>query len=435
MGKTITGVVSWRVQGSRKWAAGYLVLSKGELLCYTDTSGLRRATPQLRLALAGAEVDWYCGRTRKSGHRLLVSPLGQESVQLKVEDETESHAWYQALQRAVKAACQARQAERKPGCSTSHSGISAPTGVVKASPEQLLQLLAPSPTQPVKLERARGLSRSFRKMTERGRGGNRKSMLGGFSFNSRRNRIGQEIKRRPTVEVITAQGILKTASVFGCPLHQQQLDECRTATGKIIKIPPFVWKSVQKLESEKEYLETDGLYRVPGDAAKVQKIRVEVDQNKWTAFDSCTDPAVIAGALKLYLRELPEPLLPYKLHSCLVKAAKKKGPHGEDIAKSMEVTLDEIKCPVVHATLEVLVMHLGRVAEAANRMDIDNLGLLFGQVLLWPDPMAPVDMKFLSEAANNCHVADALIRYRAEIFHQDPELPSPSACNPGVPSS
>ena len=38
---------------------------------------------------------------------------------------------YQALQRAVKAACQARQAERKPGCSTSHSGISAPTGVVK----------------------------------------------------------------------------------------------------------------------------------------------------------------------------------------------------------------------------------------------------------------------------------------------------------------
>ena len=42
--------------------------------------------------------------------------------------------------------------------------------------------------------------------------------------------------------------------------------------------------------------------------------------------------------------------------------------------------LDKINCPVVYATLEVLVMHLGRVAEAANRMDIDNLGLLFGQV-------------------------------------------------------
>ena len=48
----------------------------------------------------------------------------------------------------------------------------------------------------------------------------------------------------------------------------------------------------------------------------------------------------------------------------------------------MQVMLDKINCPVVYATLEVLVMHLGRVAEAANRMDIDNLGLLFGQVMM-----------------------------------------------------
>ena len=37
-----------------------------------------------------------------------------------------------------------------------------------------------------------------------------------------------------------------------------------TTSGKNVKIPPFVWKSVEKLESEQEYLETDGLYRVPG---------------------------------------------------------------------------------------------------------------------------------------------------------------------------
>ena len=51
------------------------------------------------------------------------------------------------------------------------------------------------------------------------------------------------------------------------------------------------------------------------------------------------------------------------------------------IIAEMQVMLDKINCPVVYATLEVLVMHLGRVAEAANRMDIDNLGLLFGQVM------------------------------------------------------
>ena len=52
------------------------------------------------------------------------------------------------------------------------------------------------------------------------------------------------------------------------------------------------------------------------------------------------------------------------------------------IIAQMQVMLDKINCPVVYATLEVLVMHLGRVAEAANRMDIDNLGLLFGQVMM-----------------------------------------------------
>ena len=48
----------------------------------------------------------------------------------------------------------------------------------------------------------------------------------------------------------------------------------------------------------------------------------------------------------------------------------------------MQVLLDKIYCPVVNDTLEVLVMHLGRVAEVDNGMDIENLGLLFGQVMM-----------------------------------------------------
>ena len=43
---------------------------------------------------------------------------------------------------------------------------------------------------------------------------------------------------------------------------------------------------------------------------------------------------MIAGCLKLFLRELPEPLIPYRLHSELVQAA--LGLQG-DIAESMDV--------------------------------------------------------------------------------------------------
>ena len=81
--------------------------------------------------------------------------------------------------------------------------------------------------------------------------------------------------------------------MFGCPLLEQRLEEVcvysltyqisfppqfQTTTGKIIKIPPIVWKSIQKLESEQDYLDTDGLYRVPGDKTKIQKIRADINQ-------------------------------------------------------------------------------------------------------------------------------------------------------------
>jgi len=225
---------------------------------------------------------------------------------------------------------------------------------------------------------------------------------------------------RQTFRTTTNQSNLRNGALFGSPLLEQQLKEFETTSGKNVTIPPFVWKSVKKLESEQEYLETDGLYRVPGDVSKIQQIRGELDQNEWGTFDSCIDAAVIAGALKLFLRELPQPLLPYHLHSELVEAVKKTGSHGEDVAKSLQVVLAKINCPVVLDTLEVVVMHLGRVAEADNRMSVENLGLIFGQGFLWPDPMAPVDFQFFSETANNCQVATALIRFRNEIFCENP---------------
>ena len=91
---------------------------------------------------------------------------------------------------------------------------------------------------------------------------------------------------------------------------------------------------------------------------------------------------------------------------------------------------------VEHDTLEVVVQHVGRVAEVTNKMDVDNLALLFGQVLLWPDASIPMDFKLMagrtlhyafrdnlylcifiiSEASKNVQVADALIRFNKELF-------------------
>ena len=186
-----------------------------------------------------------------------------------------------------------------------------------------------------------------------------------------------------------------------------------TVPGQLVntKVPQFVWKCIRKMESDPSLMVTEGIYRIPGDASKIQKIRLDIDQvnrllnfcsslfffvqDIWDTFDKCDDIHVLAGSLKLFLRELPEPLLPYFIHNNLQKAAQGKGSHGKDIVSSMEAELEKLEVEEM-ATLAEVVRHLGKVAAASNKMDVDNLSLLFGQVLLWPDMSNCSDLNILA---------------------------------------
>ena len=61
-------------------------------------------------------------------------------------------------------------------------------------------------------------------------------------------------------------------------------------------------------------------------------------QGKWDSFEESDDVHVLAGSLKLFLRELPDPLIPYNIHSECVKAAMGLGPYKEDVAQSLDVS-------------------------------------------------------------------------------------------------
>lgn len=57
----------------------------------------------------------------------------------------------------------------------------------------------------------------------------------------------------------------------------------------------------------------DGLYRISGNLATIQKLRYKVDHDERLDLDDgrWEDVHVITGALKLFFRELPEPLFPF----------------------------------------------------------------------------------------------------------------------------
>ena len=67
-------------------------------------------------------------------------------------------------------------------------------------------------------------------------------------------------------------------------------------------------------------------------------------QGKWDSFSACEDVHVLAGTLKLFLRELPQPLLPSCLHAELRSAAMGHGAAGADIVTSMTTVLAKVEC-------------------------------------------------------------------------------------------
>ena len=62
-----------------------------------------------------------------------------------------------------------------------------------------------------------------------------------------------------------------------------------------------------------EYLTTDGVYRQSGNLSVVQRLRLQIDQGNLAVLDTVDDVHVLTGALKLFFRELQEPLIPWEV--------------------------------------------------------------------------------------------------------------------------
>ncbi|KAL4149827.1 hypothetical protein QTP88_003683 [Uroleucon formosanum] len=190
-------------------------------------------------------------------------------------------------------------------------------------------------------------------------------------------RLRKFFHRRPTMESLVKKGIWKDESAFGCFLeHVVGTDQPR--------VPAFVQRCVAAIEISEENLKTDGLYRASGNLSQVQKIRLQVDQNNLSIIDQEEDVHVLTGALKLFFRELKEPLIPYHAFRKAISAGtshsrKDKLLHFRDITKSLPGPN--------YDTLKFLLIHLLKVTsyKEFNRMHIPNLAIVFGPTLMWPE--------------------------------------------------
>ncbi|XP_048100498.1 PH_BCR_vertebrate and RhoGAP_Bcr domain-containing protein [Alosa alosa] len=163
------------------------------------------------------------------------------------------------------------------------------------------------------------------------------------------------------------------------------------------KVPLIVRQCVEEIE--RRGLEEVGIYRVSGVATDIQTLKAAFDSNNKdvSVLMSEMDVNAIAGTLKLYFRELPEPLFTDELYRNFT------GGIGlsDSVAKESCMLNLLLSLPEPNLlTFLFLLDHLKRVAEneCVNKMSFHNLATVFGPTLMRPSekdtktPMQPIMM-------------------------------------------
>ncbi|CDW51923.1 rho GTPase activating protein 44 [Trichuris trichiura] len=129
-------------------------------------------------------------------------------------------------------------------------------------------------------------------------------------------------------------------------------------------------------------LNAEGLFRIPGNSLKVRRLKTAFDAGELDLSEFEFDPHAIAGALKQYLRELPEPLLCNNFYDEWLEAIGKE-PLQERL-NSIKRVLEKVpECN--YKNIRYLIKFLCKVAQnhAVTKMTAQNLAIIFGPSLLW----------------------------------------------------
>lgn len=205
---------------------------------------------------------------------------------------------------------------------------------------------------------------------------------------------------------------------------------------------PFIVKKCV-CEIERRALRTKGIYRVNGVKTRVEKLCQAFENGKELVELSQASPHDISNVLKLYLRQLPEPLISFRLYHELVglakdslkaeaeaKAVSRSCPdmaESEAVAMAMVGRLRELLRDLPsenRASLQYLLQHLRRIVEVEqdNKMTPGNLGIVFGPTLLRPRPTeATVSLSSLVDYPHQARIVETLITHYELVFEEKPE--------------
>ncbi|KAF7309814.1 hypothetical protein MIND_00353300 [Mycena indigotica] len=189
-----------------------------------------------------------------------------------------------------------------------------------------------------------------------------------------------------------------------------------------VEVPPIMEKCCQAIE--KYGLESQGIYRVSGTVTRVANLRqrldrdldsVDLDSHEWSS-----DINNVSSVLKMWLRELPDPLLTFELQQGFVDAAKIENERLRHIRLHERVNdLPDAN----YATLKYFMGHLHRINQhaAENSMSIQNLAIVFGPTLF--GQMRPTEGGAIPmpDTTNQNLAIETILTHYTDIFVDESE--------------
>uniref|UniRef100_A0A8C4I2B4 Active breakpoint cluster region-related protein n=1 Tax=Dicentrarchus labrax TaxID=13489 RepID=A0A8C4I2B4_DICLA len=173
------------------------------------------------------------------------------------------------------------------------------------------------------------------------------------------------------------------------------------------KVPYIVRQCIE--EVEKRGIDEVGIYRISGVATDIQALKTAFDTNTKDILMMLSDMDInaIAGTLKLYFRELPEPLLTDRLYPAFMEVGALSPVAKENCMMHLLRSLPDPNL----MTFLTLLEHLKRVAEKEpiNKMSLHNLATVFGPTLLRPSE---------SESTKGQHITSASDIWSHDVMAQ-----------------
>lgn len=170
-------------------------------------------------------------------------------------------------------------------------------------------------------------------------------------------------------------------------------------------------------------LREEGLFRLPGQANLVKELQDAFDCGEKPSFDCNTDVHTVASLLKLYLRELPEPVIPFQKYDDFLASAKLLSKDDEMGMKELKRLVDSLP-PVNYNLLKYICRFLDEVQSysGVNKMSVQNLATVFGPNILRPkieDPVAIMEGTVLVQ-----QLMAVLIGRHDVLFPRDEDSPT-----------